>query len=71
MRRRDWPAIRRAAAAGRLEAFRGNDRDRFYATLQMAARTAMLAGTTAPLEKCLIRHRAVIADILAGAAREQ
>jgi hypothetical protein len=51
--------------AARLEAFRGDDRTRFLAALEMATRYGNLTAHPRLVEGCLRRHRAVVEEILA------
>jgi len=61
---RDWRAIRQAAAGERLAAFRGGPRERFHASLAMAVRSSVITGSPVPVDKCLRRWSAVVAEIL-------
>jgi len=61
----DLAAARKRYDAALLEAFRGDDRARFHASLAMALRYAGPAGSPRSAEACLRRHRDVVAEILA------
>lgn len=64
-RKTDWRAVRERAMARHLEAFRGDDMDRFLYSLQVMTRGRDLAGSRVMVGKFLRRHRAVVEEILA------